>query len=62
MLISMCYIMIIYSGIIPLSQVIDIQAPVYASIIVTAMIALANFFVMFRMTYLKLVERCAIYK
>ena len=50
MIILMCYIMICYAGIGPVSKILKSKVPIYISILITGAIVAANFGVMMRMT------------
>ena len=57
MIILMCYIMICYAGIGPVSQILKSKVPFYISILITAAIVAANFGVMIRMTISKMKQK-----
>ena len=46
MIIIMCYIMIVYSGMCSIQSVMKLKQPIYSSITVTCLILLVNFGVM----------------
>ena len=54
MIILMCYVMIVYSGIGPFAEILKSNTPVYFSIGITGLIVAANFGVMIKMTLTKL--------
>lgn len=58
-LILICYVMIVYSGVGRIEYIISAQFPVYLSLFLTACIVIANFYVMFRLTYLKIKRKIA---
>ena len=53
MIVLMCYMMISYSGIAPIEYVLDSNVALWISIAMTASIVIANFWVMFKVTYKK---------
>ena len=61
MIILMCYIMVCYAGIGPIQHIMESQTPIYLSLGVTGLIVIANFGVMFKMTWSKIKEKYAAY-
>ena len=62
LLILMCYTMIIYSGIGQFNLIIGSPWPILISIVITVLIVVANFFVVIKMNYSKLMKRYKEYK
>ena len=54
MIILMCYIMICYSGLGPVQEIMKSSVPFYISILITALIVFANFGAMIKMTLSKM--------
>ena len=57
MIISMCYIMICFSGIGPLTEILKSKTPIVLSFTITGLIVAANFGVMIRMTLIKIKDK-----
>ena len=53
----MCYIMICFSGIGPLTEILKSKTPIYLSFAITGLIVAANFGVMIRMTLIKIKDK-----
>ena len=61
-LILLCYIMLAYSGIIPIDQIIDNEIPLFASLIIAALIVAVNFGIMLEISYKKLLQKYKVEK
>ena len=57
MIILMCYIMVCYTGIGDSQKIIEQQFPILLSLVITALIVMANLGVLLRMTALKIKQR-----
>ena len=62
MLTLICYMMIPYSGVGSVDLVIEAQAPIIIVLAITVCIVIANFYVMLRLTFVKLMRKYKVSK